>query len=170
MHKLVSRDCSIRLPRVDLDDKAQQLTPENSVERSSGERPKRLHSWKRWIGSDSREDKPQPKSTPPPVDRLDLPATLRMLPTLLDSPSLPNGVVELLIDDLEAPTRQLFDIHDGHITLVEPGAAVPWASISGPPTAWVDALGPNRDVSALRLSGDEQLAQRVLAALPPHNS
>lgn len=96
-------------------------------------------------------------------------ATLRALPTLLDNSSLPNGVVELLIDDFEEPTRQLFDIHDGHITLVEPGAAVPWASISGPPTAWADALGPDRDVTALRITGDEQLARRVLEALPPHD-
>lgn len=89
-----------------------------------------------------------------------------MLPTLLDSSSLPNGVVELLVEDLEAPTRQLFDIHDGAITLVEPGAAVPWASIAGPPTAWALALGPDRNLAALDVTGDERLALRVLAALP----
>jgi hypothetical protein len=93
-------------------------------------------------------------------------ATLRALPALLDSSSLPNGVVELLIEDFEEPTRQLFDIHDGHITLVEPGECVPWASIAGPPAAWTMALGPQRDTNELRLTGDEQLARRVLAALP----
>jgi hypothetical protein len=92
-----------------------------------------------------------------------------VLPTLLDSASLPNGVVELQIEDFEAPTRQLFDIHDGQITLVEPGAAVPWASIAGPPTAWVQALGPERNVAELHLTGDQQLALRVLGALPSHN-
>lgn len=167
--KLVSRDCSIRLPHVDLDDKAQQPSADAHVEQSSPDRPKRTRPWKRWIGGASREEEAQRKSDPPPVDRLDVLATLHVLPTLLDNSSLPNGVVELLIDDFEEPTRQLFDVHDGNVTLVEPGTAVPWASISGPPTAWVDALGPNRDVSALRLSGDEQLARRVLAALPPHN-
>ncbi len=89
---------------------------------------------------------------------------------LLDGSNLPNGVVELLIEDFEDPTRQLFDIQDGRIALVEPGAAVPWASIAGPATAWTDALGPERNVDALRLTGDEQLARRVLAALPPHDS
>ncbi len=93
-------------------------------------------------------------------------ATLRALPALLDSSSLPNGVVELLIDDFEAPTRQLFDIHDGHVTLLEPGKCVPWACIAGPPTAWALALGPTRDTAALQLTGDRQLARRVLAALP----
>jgi hypothetical protein len=77
--------------------------------------------------------------------------------------------VELVIEDFEAPTRQLFDIHGGRITLVDPGAAVPWASISGPPTAWVMALGPERNVAELHLTGDQQLAHRVLGALPSHN-
>lgn len=89
---------------------------------------------------------------------------------LLDNSNLPNGVVELLIDDFEEPTRQLFDIQDGHVTLIEPGAAVPWTSIAGPPTAWTNALGPHSDTTALRLTGDQQLARRVLAALPPHDA
>lgn len=99
---------------------------------------------------------------------LNIHATLLSLPALLDSASLPNGVVELVIEDFEAPTRQLFDIHDGRITLVQPGAALPWASISGPPTAWVMALGPDRNLAELHLTGDHRLARRVLAALPPH--
>jgi hypothetical protein len=104
----------------------------------------------------------------PPVvtEQLDVYATLRALPTLLDSSSLPNGVVEMLIEDFDAPTRQLFDIHDGHITLVEPGKTVPWASIAGPLTAWATALGPEHNTRELQLTGDEQLARRVLAALP----
>ena len=61
--------------------------------------------------------------------------TLQALPTLLAGSSLPNGVVELVIEAFDGPTRQLFDIHNGHITLVEPGKCVPWASISGSPAA-----------------------------------
>jgi hypothetical protein len=122
----------------------------------------------RWIGRPSRDSQPARDSASPAVERLDIRTSLRALPTLLDGSGLPNGVVELLIEDFEDPTRQLFDIDDGNITLVEPGAAVPWASIAGPATAWTEALGPERSVSALRLTGDEQLALRVLAALPPH--
>jgi hypothetical protein len=94
-------------------------------------------------------------------------ATLRALPALLDGARLPNGVIELLVEDIEAPAYQLFDINDGQVTLVEPGKCVPWASISGPSAAWAMALGRARDLSGLQLTGDEQLARRVLAALPP---
>jgi hypothetical protein len=149
---------------VNSDDKAQQAGAD-----SEGRRPaKRPRAWKRWIGGSSRESQPAQESKPAAVEQLGVHASLRALPTLLDSSSLPNGIVELLIEDFEDPTRQLFDIHDCHITLVEPGTAVPWASIAGPATAWADALGPERNVGALRLAGDEQLARRVLAAFPPH--
>jgi hypothetical protein len=74
--------------------------------------------------------------------------------------------VELVIEDLQAPARQLFDIQDGHMTPADPGQCVPWASISGAPKAWAMALGPERHTAALQLTGDAQLAQRVLAALP----
>jgi hypothetical protein len=96
-------------------------------------------------------------------------ATLHALPTLLDGSSLPNGVVELLVEDFETPTRQLFDIHNGRVTLLEPGKCVPWACIAGAPTAWAMALGPERHTGELKLTGDTQLARRVLAALPQND-
>ncbi len=120
----------------------------------------------RWIANATRRTHPERTIDRSAPERLDVHATLRVLPTLLDGSILPNGVVELLIEDFEAPTRQLFDVHDGRIKLVEPGSAVPWASIAGPPTAWAMALGPERNVAGLRLTGDERLARRVLAALP----
>ncbi|MFZ1925654.1 MAG: hypothetical protein WAU42_05885 [Solirubrobacteraceae bacterium] len=92
--------------------------------------------------------------------------TLLALPTLLDGANLPDGVVELVIEDFEASRSQLLDIHDGHVKLAEPGQCVPWASIAGPPTAWAIALGPQRNTTQLQLTGDEELALRVLAALP----
>jgi hypothetical protein len=130
----------------------------------------RPRGWRRWFTTATRRVEPTQTPNPPVApDQLNIHATLRVLPTLLDSASLPNGVVELVIEDFEDPTRQLFDIHDGHITLVEPGAAVPWASIAGPPTAWVMALGPERNVAELHLTGDQRLARCVLAALPPEH-
>jgi hypothetical protein len=163
---LVSRDCSIRLPRVNSEDKAQHADGGGS----SDGRPKRPRAWRRWIGVGFGDDSPTRASTSPAVEQLDVHATLSVLHTLLDSSALPNGVVELLIDDFEDPTRQLFDIQDSHITLIEPGAAVPWASIAGSATAWALALGPARDPSALQLTGDTQLARRVLAALPSQDA
>jgi hypothetical protein len=99
----------------------------------------------RWIARIAHSD---PRNAPVPSDRSSVHATLLALPTLLDSAGLPNGVVELLIEDFEAPTRQLFDIHDGHVTLLEPGKCVPWACIAGPPTAWALALGPQHERAA----------------------
>jgi hypothetical protein len=124
----------------------------------------------RWI-TGSTTPRAQPMTPPPSAsasasEQVSVRDTLLALPTLLDGSSLPNGVVELLIEDFEAPTRQLFDIHNGHVTLVEAGSCVPWASIAGPATAWTMALGPERDTDALRLTGDESLARQVLTALP----
>jgi hypothetical protein len=159
-HKIVSRDRSIRLPRVP-DDETPQSTDDRPV--GLGMRPR---AWMRWLASKTRRAEPEPQAEPTRADGLDVHATLRALPTLLDGSTLPNGVVELLIEDFEAPTRQLFDIHDGRVTLVEPGKCVPWACIAGPPTAWAKALGAARDTAGLRLTGDKQLAQRVLVAFP----
>ena len=123
----------------------------------------------RWITRAARHADTERQVVAPPAEQLNVHATLRALPTLLDSSSLPDGVVELLIEDFEAPARQLFDIHEGRVTLVEPGNCVPWASIAGSPVAWAMALGPERNTTELQLTGDEQLARRVLAALPRRN-
>ena len=138
---------------------ADDLAPRNAVPH----KPPR--AW-RWASEGARRARSRgPDSERDTHERIDASA-LQALPALLDCSTLPNGVVELVIEDFEAPTRQLFDIHDGRIALVEPGQCVPWASISGPATAWARALGPDRDVSALQLTGDAPLARGVLAAMP----
>jgi hypothetical protein len=122
--------------------------------------------WVRWLArATDREALPDVQAQQA-NEHFSVHETLRALPRLLDSAGLPDGVVELLIEDFEAPRSQLLDIHDGHVELVEPGQCVPWASIAGPPTAWAMALGPQRNTTQLRLTGDEPLARRVLAALP----
>jgi hypothetical protein len=122
----------------------------------------------RWISGGKREPAGAEASAGSVEQNasLDVRATIRALPSLLDGASLPSGIVELVVEDLEAPTRQLFDIRDGRIAAIEPGSAVPWASIAGSPTAWALALGPERQLDGLLLTGDELLARRVLAALP----
>ena len=81
---------------------------------------------------------------------------------------MPDGVIELIVEDFESPTRQLLDVRSGDVRIIEPGTAVPWASISGPATAWAVALGPDRDVGGLELTGDQHLARRVLGAFPTY--
>jgi hypothetical protein len=120
----------------------------------------------RWFsGVTERESAPDARHEPA-NDHFSVQEILRALPALLDNTGLPDGVVELLIEDFEAPQSQLFDIHEGRVKLVEPGECVPWASIAGPATAWAMALGPRRNTTQLQLTGDEPLARRVLAALP----
>jgi hypothetical protein len=138
---------------------------QQSAAETSPAHDKRTRTWMRWASFGSRRAKPGSEQAATGHARPSV-STLQALPSLLDCSSLPNGVVELVIDDFEDPSRQLFDINDGQVTLVAPGQCVPWASISGPPHAWVRALGPEHDTTALQLTGDEQLARRVLAALP----
>jgi hypothetical protein len=90
---------------------------------------------------------------------------LAALEQLLDGSALPNGVVELVVEDPQMPRRHLFDVHDGQIVALAPGSAVPWTSIAGSPSAWTSALGPSADVSQLRHTGDPRLAQRLLVEL-----
>lgn len=84
---------------------------------------------------------------------------------MLDGSALPNGVVELVIEDPQLSTRRVFDVHEGEIVSVEPGSAVPWTSIRGSRGAWAAALGCKRDVSQLHHTGEPELAEKVLAAL-----
>ena len=121
--------------------------------------------WVKWFGATAFKEAPRAERAASELGRIDA-GSLRALPDLLDGSALPNGVVELVIEDFETPTRQLLDIHDGRIAFVEPGQCLPWASISGSATAWVQALGSDRDTGALELAGDTQLAQRVLDAFP----
>lgn len=90
---------------------------------------------------------------------------LELLPELLHHAPLANGVVEVVVEDVRAPWRRLFDIHDGRIVPAELGSVAPWASIAGGELAWRLALGPDGDVSLLRHTGDHHLAERVLAAI-----
>ena len=129
--------------------------------------PRRLRprTWLRWLTSAADRKAPQDAQAKQADAHFSVDETLHALPALLDGANLPDGVVELVIDDFEAPRSQLLDIHDGHVKLAEPGQCVPWASVAGPPTAWALALGPQHDTTSLQLTGDEQLARRVLAAL-----
>jgi hypothetical protein len=120
----------------------------------------------RWLTGAADREAAQDVQDKRADDHFRVEEALHALPALLDGANLPDGVVELVIEDFEAPRIQLLDIHDGHVKLAEPGQCVPWASIAGPPTAWTMALGAQRNTTQLQLTGDEQLARRVLAALP----
>lgn len=132
-------------------DKAQQT----GAERLQG--PSRVGAWMRRIAGRDKSHSAGERTEPAP--RLDL------LPRLLDGRTLPNGIVEVVVDDPRCSMRRLFDVHEGEIVPVEPGSAVPWTSIRGSGGAWAAALSCSRDVSQLHHTGEPELAEKVLSAL-----
>jgi DNA-binding HxlR family transcriptional regulator len=104
-------------------------------------------------------------SAPRLHEQVDVSDLLSLLPTLLEDTALPAGIVELTVQHPERTVRHMFDIHNGCLQPVEPAAIAPWACISGSPKAWIAALEPAHKHSRLQISGDEQLAERILDAL-----
>lgn len=134
-----------------LRDKAQQ---------AGGGQPRKASRVAAWLGRLAAHDESQ-LETPPPDPTL----ALDLLPHLLDGSPLPNGIVEVVIEDRQSSMRRVFDVHDGQIVSVEPGSAVPWTSIRGSRGAWTAALGCDRNVSQLHHTGEPELAEQVLSAL-----
>ncbi|HST56258.1 MAG TPA: helix-turn-helix domain-containing protein [Solirubrobacteraceae bacterium] len=105
-------------------------------------------------------------SAPQPREQVDVCVLLRLLPVLLEDVELPPGVVELAIEHTEQPANHLFNIVEGRLQPIALGSTIPWVSISGSPGDWIAALGPARANSQLRMTGDEQLGNRILEAFP----
>ncbi|MGD1058420.1 MAG: helix-turn-helix domain-containing protein [Solirubrobacteraceae bacterium] len=131
-------------------------------------------------------------SQPSEHEHADLRVLLRLLPALVDATGLPDGDLQALVADADPPIRYCYQIEDGHLR-IDPGpeeeaaatasempgpdetnaahraAATPErvsAEIQGDADAWIAALGPSADHSHLQLTGDEHLANAVLAGLP----
>ena len=108
-------------------------------------------------------------SAPKQGERVDIDALFRLLPLLIEpGGELPDGTVELALSEADQSTRHLLRIHEGHVQpdFEHPGTASPLAGIEGDRSAWMATLGPLADFSQLRLSGDEELARRILEAIP----
>jgi DNA-binding HxlR family transcriptional regulator len=108
-------------------------------------------------------------SAPKQGERVDIDALFRLLPLLIEPEGdLPDGTVELALSEAELSTRHLLRIHEGQVQpdFEHPGTVTPLAGIEGDRSAWMATLGPLADSSQLRLSGDETLARRILAAIP----
>lgn len=110
-------------------------------------------------------------TSPEPRERVEIAALLRLLPTLLDGTGLPDCVIETAIELGEAPERererQLFNIVEGRIEAVAPDSLTPDTCIAGTQLDWAQALGTRCEIDALLITGDEQLALRLLHALRP---
>jgi DNA-binding HxlR family transcriptional regulator len=96
-------------------------------------------------------------------------AVLRQLPALLeDAAGLADGIVEATVRHGDSRVTHCFQITDGCLQLVDgpPEEAAVTTRIEGDETAWIAALGPTRDCSALRLAGRRAIGERLLNSLP----
>lgn len=103
-------------------------------------------------------------SPPRASESVDLGAIFRLAPGLL-SPSTTSGTVEFDVDEPEGRNAYAFTLSEQGAKLEEHSADAPDARVAGSPDAWVRAFSPERDRSGLSVTGDSQLAERLLDGL-----
>src|SRR5437764_1762177 len=103
-------------------------------------------------------------SSPRQSERVDIAAIFRLAPGLLQG--LGRGSVELVVDgDEDQAVSYTLTAASGAAKIEERVAERPDARVSGATDAWIAAFSPGGNTSALRISGDKQLAKRVLDGL-----
>jgi DNA-binding HxlR family transcriptional regulator len=103
-------------------------------------------------------------TAPRSSERVDIAAIFRLAPGLIQG--LGRGCVELTIDgDKNAAVIYTLTATGDEATIVEQPAEHPDATVSGGADAWISAFSPGGSSTALRISGDKQLAQQVLEGL-----
>lgn len=99
-------------------------------------------------------------------EHVDVLALLCLLPLLLEEHRLPDGALEAVAHESGSdPSRRVFPISEGRMGGHDEHLAEGTARIGGPHSAWIAALGPDRDHSHLACSGDTRLGGAVLEAL-----
>jgi DNA-binding HxlR family transcriptional regulator len=102
---------------------------------------------------------------PQPREHIAIGEIFRMLPGLLADERFSGGPLELVVEGRKGRERHLFEIApDGRLRPIAPGVR-PATRMAGSPFDWVEALGPRRDYAALQVTGELQLAKRLLKAL-----
>jgi DNA-binding HxlR family transcriptional regulator len=110
-------------------------------------------------------------SAPRAGEAIDVGAVLRLAPGLLAGPASASGRIECVVErrDVEndpaqpAQRRYVLVASGGGVQIVERDApGDPDARVVGSEEAWVRALGPDGDTSALEISGDRDLAETLL--------
>ena len=105
--------------------------------------------------------------TPRPGEDVNLGAIFRLAPGMLSLAGGAEGTVELVVDargDLPERRYQL-TLAGGHVEITELAQpeSEPDARVSGPVSAWVNALGPEGNMGDLQFSGSRSLADAVLS-------
>ena len=98
-------------------------------------------------------------SAPREGEAIDIGAVFRSAVGLLESaPPAGSGTVEMHVDD----RAYSMSVNGAKVDLHETPAADAKATVSGSQAAWLAALGPDADRSALEISGDSRLADALL--------
>lgn len=108
-------------------------------------------------------------SAPREGEQVNVDAIFRLAPGLVRLPVEVRGELELTIEDGrdQGPVTFKVTASRGSVTVEEAAAERPSARVSGSTEAWVRALMPAGDPSALRIEGDQALAARLLEGLGP---
>jgi DNA-binding HxlR family transcriptional regulator len=103
-------------------------------------------------------------TSPRASERVDIGAIFRLAPGLLRG--LTRGCVELTVDDGSAEKiAYTLSAEGGDVVIEERTAERPDARVGGTAAAWISAFSPGGNAGGLRISGDKQLAKRVLEGL-----
>jgi DNA-binding HxlR family transcriptional regulator len=104
---------------------------------------------------------------PRPGEDVNVGAIFRLAPGMLTPPEHLSGTVELVVDARgDLPERRFQLVLRGgqvEITELEKLESEPEARVSGPVSAWVHALSPDGSAGDLQVSGQQSLADAVLA-------
>jgi DNA-binding HxlR family transcriptional regulator len=103
-------------------------------------------------------------SSPRSAEAIDLGAIFRLIPGLL-TPAGIRGTISLLIQRGEASAVYTVAGSGGEITVTEREQSGADARVEGEESAWIRALSPEHDRRDLHITGDADLAARVLEPL-----
>lgn len=105
-------------------------------------------------------------SSPQPDEWVDITAMFRLAGCLVQPAQDAQGEVELIVEDEEQMALDLYtlELSRGEASVAHKPAAHADAVIKATPGAWASALGPDRAVEGLRITGDAQLAELFLGS------
>ncbi len=103
-------------------------------------------------------------SAPRSGEAIDLGAIFRLTPGLLTTDDL-KGTIGLAVQENGLDSFYTVSAGDGEITVSEGEESRADAQVSGTRSAWVSALSPEHDRRKLEITGDTDLAERLISAL-----
>jgi DNA-binding HxlR family transcriptional regulator len=100
-------------------------------------------------------------------EAVDIGAVLRLAPGVLTPPAGVGGSVECVVELPDAGERRyVLSASDGRVEISEREPETePSARVTGTEATWVRALGPDGGLDGLRITGERQLAETLLAGL-----